>query len=142
MFGGVFVGVRFGTSLSQCWFSSKCLILSCVEDSTFACMWLPFLSVRTSSECGVWAECAAVWGVLLVCLLKERAPILPSLSSPRTRTHCFSCCLPSLGVGEEAIWCGYSEYSSPQHSGSSPEPPPSLYLLTLGLEHLLFYLNF
>ena len=43
----------FGTSLSQHWFSSMSDFFNRVEDSMFTCVWMPFLSVTVSSECGV-----------------------------------------------------------------------------------------
>lgn len=78
-----------------------------------ACVWMLFLSVTASSECGVGAECAPGWDVLLVCLLN-------GFSSLRTRAHCLSCCLPLLSTG--------------RNGDSSLEPPSFSYLLTLGLE--------
>lgn len=57
-----------------------------------ACVWMLFLSVTASTKCGVGAECAPGWDVLLVCLLN-------GFSGLRTRAHCLSCCLPLLSTG-------------------------------------------
>lgn len=115
--------------------------LSCWRFHVYLCM--DAISVCHSLQ-WVWSidgECAGGLDILLVCLLNERGSILPGLSSPRTSAHCLICCLQLLSTSREErrshlVWPLWMQL--PPHSGSSPEPSPSLYLYTLEIIFFLF----